>query len=188
MLIIISIFMAGCAASNREIVDKSAGVNLGFETIKEGLPVNWYFTQYIETIEQNDRSLNDFDVISDSADFAEGHRSIKWVVRKCAKEGQFKSPGLFQEFEVKPGGDYHVRFKIKSSGLHFKLIITAVALNAKSKEPNGESSLETSEVFEEWSDFNLIKNVPSDMTRIRIELMLLSPGTFHFDDVRIIPL
>ncbi|MFY8172101.1 MAG: hypothetical protein ACOVJ4_05595, partial [Sphingobacteriaceae bacterium] len=72
--------------SNREIRDHSAGMNGSFEIVQNQLPVNWYFTRYKETIEQNDRSINDFDIISDTNDVKEGNRALKFVIRKCSNK------------------------------------------------------------------------------------------------------
>ena len=171
--------------SNREIRDQSAGMNGGFEIVQNQLPVNWYFTRYKETIEQNDRSINDFDIISDSNDVKEGNRALKFVIRKCSNKGMFQSPGLFQEFEVKSGATYRMSFWVKNNGTNFKIDIAAITLKGDSKEPNDVKSISSNETFSEWKQYLIEKHIPSDLDRIRIDLTLLSPGIFQIDDVQL---
>jgi hypothetical protein len=170
---------------NREIKDQSAGMNGGFEIVRNQLPVNWYFTRYKETIEQNDRSINDFDIISDTIDIKEGNRALKFVIRKCSNKGMFQSPGLFQEFEVKSGATYRMSFWVKNNGTNFKIDIAAITLKGDSKEPNEVKSISSKEDITEWKQYVVQKHIPSDLDRIRIDLTLLSPGVFQIDDVQL---
>lgn len=182
---VIILFAFQSCISNREIKDQSAGMNGGFEIVRNQLPVNWYFTRYKETIEQNDRSINDFDVISDSNDVKEGNRALKFVIRKCSDKGVFQSPGLFEEFEVKSGANYRMSFWVKNKGVNFKVDISAITLKGGSKEPNEVKSISSKEDITEWKQYVIEKHIPSDLDRIRIDLTLLSPGIFQIDDVQL---
>ena len=101
-LLILSGISTSCTYTHmsRIIKGDDKKMNGGFEIVKESLPVNWYFYSP-ETVPEGD-----FDIIVDAANFKEGKKSVKFLVRKCTSVGGRYSPGLFNNFNAKPDETY----------------------------------------------------------------------------------
>ncbi len=122
---VVMLLMGGCLSLSKEVVDKSAGLNGGFEISKDGLPVNWAFYT---------PSSADFDVILDEEISKEGKQSLRFDVRRCSAKGGSRSPGLANEFSQigkYPGeGRYKVSFWIRNAGTEFAIKAGGVSATA----------------------------------------------------------
>lgn len=165
--------------------DKKAGMNGSFEVVKSGRPVNWYFERLAESLEPSDKADNNFSIISDIEDYKDGHRSLKFDVKKCSDIGGNKSPGIFQEFEAEPGADYKVSFWMKNKQAGYKATVSAITLKGGSKEENKPSVVAGNEDITEWRQYSVVQHIPSDLDRLRFELSVVKPGVLQLDDIRI---
>lgn len=183
LLMMLIIPLTSCI-SNKEIRDDKAGNNGGFEIIKNGVPVNWYYTDYANRHGENNNE-NIYEVYSDSIDFIEGNRSLKFIVQKCTTKGILASPGIFEEFEAIPGADYTVSFWVKSKDSHFKIAVNAITVKGSSKEVNKDIFIESNESINEWKKYSVVRHIPNDLDRIRFDVAILTPGTFRIDGFKI---
>lgn len=157
--------------------DDSAGMNGGFEVVKNGLPVNWLFTA-----ESNDKS-NDFDVVSDSVEFKEGKRSLRFSVRRCSPEGGWKSPGFGNEFfgsgEFVGPAVYLVSVWVKNSGANARFLVGKVDEKNEYQYPFDQKIGRSP-----WQKLEY-KIFVEKGSRLRVELEILSAGVFWMDDFRV---
>ncbi|HEY1046786.1 MAG TPA: hypothetical protein VGF79_10125 [Bacteroidia bacterium] len=169
------ILLGLAACKSEEKRNQSVGFNGGFEAFDDGLPVNWIVYSN-KTVKDND-----FDVLKDSIDYAEGKSSLKFVVRTCSgKPGRF-SPGFTNEFEAKVGATYKVSFKVKNKGCKWKMNVSGVnAFNGSEvKEiPGVDAALG-------WQSYECDYVMPEKMERLRLELNVLSAGELNIDDVKV---
>lgn len=165
--------------------DKTAGDNLSFETVKNGLPVNWYFNT-AHSINQNfiytPKEKVDFDIAVIDNNAKEGNNYLKFTVRKCGP-GLRTYPGIFNEFEKSPGKTFRVGFWVKNKGCKYKVIVSAV-------RPKGGGPCKTTIVCdsvdnEEWRHLDLDQHICPSMDRLRFEVQILTPGTFMIDGISI---
>ncbi|OYU96275.1 MAG: hypothetical protein CFE21_07690 [Bacteroidetes bacterium B1(2017)] len=215
LLLVIQLLLSSCAlmssSPNAEMLSNpSAGLNGSFEIIQGGtlaktaalspkflfgltydytssnLPVNWYFfTQTALNAKKDKRVESDFDILIDSTDAIEGSKSVKFVVRACDSL-QWKSPGLFQEFEVASPGMYEVSFWVKNKGCNFEATISAITL--KGGPPSEAKFIRSKDTLVNWTKYTVQRDMPIGLDRIRLDLILKSPGTFQLDDFRIVRL
>jgi hypothetical protein len=157
------------------VVDESAGMNGGFEYVRDGLPVNWLLYTP-KTVPDGD-----FEIVMDTIEFAEGKQSLKFIVRKCSSIGGCYSPGFCNQFPADPGGTFRISFWIKNQGSYFYIKIGGI----NSSAGQYETIVETNEEIDPWRNFEYIYAVPEGMNEIRLEVNILKPGVFLIDDIRI---
>jgi hypothetical protein len=173
-VIIIILYAAGCAGMSEFIKGDDDTMNGGFEVVKNGLPVNWYYYS------PGTVSEGEFGITSDSLVFKEGRRSLKFSVRQCSSIGGRFSPGFFEDFSATAGETYKVSFWVKNEGCRFRVYLQS---SEYGKGSNQDTIVATSENFEDWKYFETDFKV--HYGRIRFEANILGPGTIWFDDVRI---
>lgn len=174
-ILLTTFYLMSCTQMSESVMSEKVGLNGGFEIIENGLPVNWLF--YTKNTCKN----GDFDIITDTADFKEGKKSVKFQIRSCSDRGDRFSPGLANETEVKSGETYKVSFWYKNSGCKFYYKIRGV--NAKSGVD--VPMLISSEITNDWKLIETTYTIPDQINRLRFELNVLSPGSFWIDDVKI---
>ena len=98
----------GCRPLSKSASEPSAGLNGGFEVVREGLPVQWsvYSPETVPGAA--------FRIEFDEAERREGLQALRFDVAACGDEGGWRSPGIARELEVEPGATYAVSFQIKS--------------------------------------------------------------------------
>lgn len=151
-------------------------MNGSFETIKKGLPINWYY--YAPQTVSN----SDFDIQIDSTLSKDGKLSLKFQVKECQSTGGWHSPGFFKEFKVIPGETYKVSFWVINHGCTFQVYLQT---GMKGNPGIFETLIRTKETYSEWKYFEYSIQIPNTNDNIRFEANILSPGTIWFDDIRI---
>ena len=167
--------LCGCTQVSQEVREPEAGVNGGFETVKDGLPVNWLV--YTPDTVPN----SDFDIAFDKSEKAEGRQSLKFTVRACEGIGGWRSPGFAQEYPARPGDVFDVRLAVRNDGTEFGVAISAVSAFGGVDGPG----VRTDSTFGEWWHYQWEYAMPEKMERLRLELNVLRPGTLWIDDVRL---
>lgn len=169
------VLLGSCVRMSESVIDQSAGINGGFEKVKNKLPVNWL------VYSQNTVQQADFDVVFDELYPKEGKQSLHFVVRSCTRLGGRRSPGMTQEFPVKEGEEYQLSFWIKNKDTEFSVNITAVDACRETKGP----LLHAFEDVKEWKQYVYTYRIPNNMKRLRMEISILKPGEFWIDEVKI---
>lgn len=171
------IFMS-CKQMSESVIDKSAGLNGGFEIIQNDLPVNWLMYT------PNTVPDSDFKIILDNENFIEGKQSLKFDVKHCQTTGGWYSPGFTNQFHevgsFKGEASYEVKFWIMNDGTRFRINAGGVS----AFEGEMKTVLEDDEDIGQWQMVEFNVDVPKDM-ELRLELNILEPGTFWIDDVQI---
>lgn len=175
LIVLSGVIFGNCIQMSESVNEQSAGLNGGFETWKDELPVNWLF--YTEKTS----GYGKFEIVADSLEFKEGHRALKFIVYSCCENGGWLSPGMTQEFGAKSGEQFKVSFWVKNRGAKFAIKLSSVNATESLSGP----ALETSESFSEWRFFEFPVVIAEGMKRLRFELNVLQPGVFWIDDVRI---
>ena len=165
--------LVGCASISKEIKNSNAGINGGFEFEEHGLPVNWMMYTP-ETVREGD-----FQIVLDKTVKREGRQSLKFEVNQCSNIGGWLSPGFCQEYPAKPNSKYKVKFWIKTDGCKFDFEGRAVT----EKTAKRLFILERSESIPDWKKYEFELVIPSEFDKLRIELNILSPGSFWIDDI-----
>ena len=162
-------------AKSRLVMDKTAGMNGGFEAVQSGLPVNWMFYT------PKTGAAGDFDILTDQKEFKEGKQSLKFLVRECSDKGGWRSPGFIQQFKAAPGETYAISFWTRNDGCEF--IARAGGVSAF----HGQSRIiaRSAERADSWRQFTAAVVIPKNMDALRWELNILKPGTFWIDDLKI---
>jgi hypothetical protein len=156
--------------------DKSVGLNGSFEIVKNGLPVNWWFST------PEEYKNGDIDIIIDSSDFKDGKQSLKFHVKNCSGLRGNKAPGFFQEFrEFVSGETYLISFWIKNHNSEFE--ISARGVEATTGEDG--HIIKSNDSFTDWKYYEFEYKIP-EKKWLRIEMSILKPGDFWIDDLRII--
>ena len=167
--------LCGCLPMHASVTDSSAGLNGGFEIVKDSLPVNWlvYTPATVPS--------GDYDIVIDTTEFHGGKQSLKFVVRSCSAEGGWRSPGFSRELDVEPGRSYTVGFWVKNDGAEFVAKVGGVSATS------GEYAtiVRSSDHVGEWTYHERIYRVRAGFGKLRIEVNVLRPGTFWIDDVTI---
>ena len=163
--------------SEKEI-DKSAGLNGGFEISKNDLPVNWLM--YTPNTVPN----ADFKIRLDTTIFKEGKQSLRFDVINCSSSGGWHSPGFTNEFsesgQFEGEGNYKLSFWIRNDGSKYRI-------NAGGVTPKGgdmKKIIESDQQIDDWKYQEYDISVPTE-GHLRMELNILQPGTFWIDDVKI---
>jgi len=172
------IIIVGCMPMSEIEIDKSAGINGGFEIIKNGLPVNWnIYTP--KTVKEAD-----FAIVIDSVDYKEQKHSLRFNVNKCSSIGGKFSPGFTSEF-LEPGkfegkARYKLSFWVKNVGSTFKISAGGVTF----KNGNMKTLIEENKTIPQWKLLEYMIEVPEN-NWLRMELNILKPGIFWIDGVKI---
>lgn len=160
---------------SEEVKQPEAGFNGGFEVVSQGLPVNWLFYTP-KTVKEGT-----FTIQTDTKDFAEGKQSLKFEVQQCSATGGRLSPGLSKEWDVTPGATYRISFKVKSKEARIRTLIHAVS----AKKSGERMSNEQNDTGGGWKTLSYTYTVPSDFSKLRFELNVLSSGVVNIDDVQV---
>lgn len=178
ILSLIMLIFMGCKQMSESVIDKSAGLNGGFEIIQNDLPVNWL------VYSPNTVPDSDFKIILDNENFIEGKQSLKFEVNRCQNTGGWYSPGFTNQFHevgsFKGEASYKVKFWIMNDGTRFRINAGGVS----ALEGEMKTVLVDDEDIGQWKMFEFIVDVPKGM-ELRLELNILEPGTFWIDDVQI---
>lgn len=190
LLLLFSFLLNGCVlipghGFSESKKSRSAGENLGFESAKEGMPVNWAFkTKRVISNMSKNGDVVDFDMIVDTADAKEGTRSIRYVIRKCTSTRENMKmyayyPGFFHEFERPAGSTYRVTFWVKNDGCEFEVLTSAVReMGGPKCEGHSAGSKES---ITQWKQFTVDQTICPGMKFLRIEVNIKSPGIFQID-------
>lgn len=169
-------FISGCKAQMSEsVMDPSKGLNGGFEAVVGSLPVNWLVYTPRTT------GSGDFSIDFDKLDPQEGNQSLRFIVRQCSAKGGRYSPGIAQELPAKVGESYKVTFRVRNTGSDFQFSITGVDAFNKSAGP----LLRIAEAIPSWRKYEYVYKMPAPMKRLRLEVSVLSPGTFWIDGISV---
>ena len=165
----------GCNQMSEIVKDESVGMNGRFEITESGLPVNWYFYT------QNTIKSGDYELIIDTSTYKDGKQSLKFLVHEYPTEPGSRSHGMFKEFDASPGESLLVSLWIKNKGTEF--LIKAGGVSAF--EGDVKTIINSDETIDEWKQIEFTYLMPSAFERLRIELLILSSGSFWIDDIRI---
>ena len=169
----LTILLTACNQMSEQIIDNNAGLNGGFETSKNGLPVNWLLYT------SNTVPKADFEISFDKENFKEGKQSLRFDVNECEDIGGWHSPGLTNEFfEVgKYNGQarYKLSFWIKNDGSKYRIKAGGVA----PMEGNMKILIESDQQIEDWRYQDYEISVPKDW-HLRMELNIF--GARHLLD------
>lgn len=172
----ILLFSSCMAQLSESETDPSAGLNGGFEMVKNGLPVNWL------VYTKNTVKEGDFEIRFDDQVPKEGKQALQFDVRACSNEGGRFSPGIAQEIKAEAGAEYIIRLWMKNKDSKVTVNISGVDAFNKAQGP----IIQHSEPFNDWKEYTIHYTMPKEMKRLRIEISILKPGTVYLDDIRVI--
>ena len=167
--------LVSCSQMSEHIKDESAGMNGGFEVAKNGIPVNWLM--YSPKTVPN----GEFEIVLDKEQFVEGKQSLKFVVKECSSKGGWGSPGFTNQFDVVQGANYRLSFWIMNDAAEFRVMAGGVA----PKTVDMKTLIQTSEQISDWKKYEYIVPVSQEFDQIRLEVNILTAGTFWIDDIRL---
>jgi len=171
--------ISGCLQMSECEIDKTAGLNGGFEIVNNNLPVNWLMYS------SNTVPNSDFKIAFDKNIFKEGKQSLRFDVKNCSSTGGRLSPGFTNEFYdigvFEGEANYKLSFWIKNNGTKFRVEAGGVA----PYKGDIKVLIESDEQIEDWKYFEYKINVPIDR-HLRIQLNVLTSGTLWIDDVQIV--
>lgn len=177
MLGLSSLVFASCLVTMSETeTDTAAGLNGGFETVKNGKPVNWMLNTNATTGE------GDFTWSLDTNDVKEGNQSLFCEVKACSDKGGRFSPGIAQEIPAKEGDEFTVSFWMKVEEGRFMVNLFPVSATEQSK---GVVLTQHDVTSTEWVHYTYTLKIPSNRNALRMEFTLLSKGRYHLDGVQI---
>jgi hypothetical protein len=180
ILLLLGFFIinSGCNHFSEGEIDKSAGLNGGFEISKNDLPVNWWIYTP-KTVPDAD-----FEIVLDKNVYKEGKQSLKFDVKKCTSVGGWRSPGFTTEFfevgRFRGDSRYKLSFWVKNEGSTF--IISAGGVSTK--KGNMTTLILEKNQISDWKLLEYQINIPKDRW-LRMELNILQPGTFWIDNIKI---
>lgn len=170
----LTLFGTSCTSQmSQSVNDETAGLNGGFEHVKEGLPVNWLCYTPQTT------GFGKFSIYPNLNDKIEGKQSLSIDVQTCSDQGGRFSPGLAKEFDVTPGETYVITFKVKQTETLSKITLQAISAFQQS----AEKAIHLNQPITQWQTYSLTYQVPDDMKKLRLEINVLKPGLFQLDDV-----
>lgn len=166
---------AACGPLSESARAPDAGLNGGFEVVRDGLPAEWivYTPATVPDAE--------FELVLDESERREGARALRFDVSACGDEGGWRSPGLSREFAVEPGATYDVSFQVKSEGSRWSAAWGGVDAKTSAYDVTDDSNCEEGE----WRRVEARYTVPERYERLRFQFNVLSPGRLWIDDVRI---
>jgi hypothetical protein len=170
-----SALLAGCQTFSRSVDDPTAGMNGGFEVVRDGLPVNWLL--YTPDVIPD----GDYDLIIDHDRPHSGENSLRFEVRACRPTGGWHSPGFSQQFEAEPGETYTIGFWVRNRSAIFIARVGGVS----AFDGEYELIVRTDEEFADWKYFEHEYTMPDEFDELRFEFNVLSPGTVWVDDIAI---
>ena len=178
LLIISLFFLGGCKQFSETETDPSAGLNGGFEVVKNGLPVNWIM--YTPNTVPN----SDFKIKLDQQVYKQGKQSLRFDIISCTGNEGWNAPGFTNEF-IDGGkfwgkGKFKLSFWVKNKETTFMVSSDGVS----ALEGNMNTLIKSGEELDDWEFFEFKIDVEEDQW-LRMELNILSPGTFWIDDIRI---
>ncbi|MBN8705374.1 MAG: hypothetical protein J0L62_05825 [Bacteroidetes bacterium] len=172
---VLLLLSTGCSQMSESVMDDKTGLNGGFETVVNSLPVNWLV--YTEKTIGN----GDFDILPDSEDVREGKKSLRFTVRECSAQGGRFSPGVAREMDAVAGSVYRLSIQVKNEGTLYR--ISAGGVTGETGEV--KLLIETSETNSTWTILTFDVPVSADYSRLRFEISILSPGTLRVDDLQV---
>lgn len=165
----------GCRALSESVMRPEVGLNGGFETSDQGLPVNWLLYTPATVPDA------DFTLGLDTRQPAEGDHCLAFAVTRCGAEGGWRSPGCAIEQPARKGGRYRVSLMVQNTGCRARLRLGGVSAF--------KDQLDTlalpADTRDAWVRVQHELTLPGNMQTLRLELNLLSPGNFRLDGVRI---
>lgn len=176
LTVLCALVVAGCTRFSIRELDPSAGFNGGFETVKAGLPVNWYF--YYPPLKAGDATI-----VLDSTDKVEGRQALELVVRRTNGPG-WGSAGFFQVVPAESRRAYRVSFSLKHDGCQARISIYSEK-PTEASSPAIETLSDRDAEPNVWRRFEYVYTVPDTYANIRFQVGVVEPGTLWVDDVRI---
>jgi len=171
-----TLVLSSCMKEMSESIhEESAGLNGGFERIKNDLPLNWLLYT------QKTTGSGNFNILIDSSAAIEGTRCLHFAVKNCSNKGGRFSPGISTEIKAKTGSKYMVSCKIKNQGSAFCIRVAGVSAFESSAGPE----LRSTESIPEWREIILEYTLAKEMEKLRLEVNVLGPGDFWIDDIKI---
>ena len=177
-LIIIVMVFTGCRQMSEVEIDNTAGINGGFELVKNELPVNWLM--YTPNTVPN----SDFKIVLDNENFVEGKQSLKFEVKDCQDIGGWSSPGFTNQFHEVGSFEGEARYKVSFWAMNKETRFRINAGGVSAFEGEMKTILEDDANIDQWKMYEFIVDVPQEM-ELRLELNILEPGAFWIDDVQI---
>jgi len=167
--------LISCREMSEIVHDAEAGLNGGFEVVKEGKPVNWllYTMKTVPT--------GDFDISIDNNTYHGGNGSLRINVIECDPSGGNLSPGFATEIPATPDRNHSLSFWVKNNGTEF--VVHAGGVSAMSG--NMQMLVKSDESAAEWTYHEYTIPVSEAFDRFRISINVLSPGSFWIDDINI---
>ncbi len=170
------LMLSSCMKEMSESIhDESAGLNGGFEKIKNNLPLNWL------VYTQNTTGSGNFNILIDSTSAAEGKHCLHFAIKDCSNKGGRFSPGISTEIKAKTGNTYRITCKIKNRDSAFCLRVSGVNAFESSSGPE----LRSAESIPGWREIQLEYTLAKNMEKLRLEVNVLSAGDFWMDEVSI---
>lgn len=167
------IMFTSCVSMSDWEMDKSAGINGGFEIFRKGIPVNWLvFTP--ATV----KPTATFSISADSVNPSEGKVSLRFDVQSCDSMGDRHSPGICNEFPVEEGKTYLVRYRLRNTGCRIKVRLGAIKMDAGKQF----TAYDSNRPIKEWELIEQEIKVEKGLNRIRFVFNALTPGTCWLDD------
>lgn len=165
----------GCQSLSESSHAPEAGLNGGFEVVRDGLPAEWdvYTPATVPGAE--------FVLALDEEVRREGLHALRFDVAACGDEGGWLSPGLARELPVEPGATYVVSFQVRSEGARWTADVGGVGAKTGELEQLEASSADEGQ----WTRVEHRVVVPEHYERLRIQFNVRSPGTVWLDDVRV---
>jgi hypothetical protein len=177
-LIIVILISSSCQKFTQLEEDSSAGINGSFEIWKNDLPVNWLMYTPSTVPDAN------FEIVMDNHQSKEGNYSLRFDVTSCSSIGGWRSPGFTSEFfsvnRFKGEQSYKISFWVKNEGAEFKISAGPVS----TKEGNMQVLISSNQNIPDWKYYEYIVNIVSEQW-LRMELNILSQGSFWIDDINI---
>lgn len=157
--------------------NSAAGLNLGFEHSKNGLPANWILY---------DPPQSTYKITLDTVQFAEGKQSLRFDITRAASTGPLTYTGFTNEFIAltKGGGRYTLRFRITNAGTRPEITVSAVKAKGNGNGPV-PVRLQVPREVTTWTLFEATIDVPPDHW-LKFETKIFEEGTFRIDDVTIV--
>jgi hypothetical protein len=164
-----------CRPLSESVSEPAAGLNGGFEVVREGLPAQWQ----VYTPDTVPGAA--FRIGFDDADRREGRQALRFDVAACGDEGGWRSPGIAGELQVEPGATYNVSFWLKCEDCRWAAAWGGVDAKTGELERTDASPCEEGD----WRRVEASYTVPERYDHLRFQFNVLSPGRMWLDDVRI---
>jgi len=178
LVIITAMVSTGCRQLSETMVDSNAGLNGGFESSQDGLPVNWSFYT------PNTVPESDFRIVLDRESFKGGSQSLKFEVENCSSSGGWQSPGFTSEFfeigKFMGSAHFRVGFWAMNSGTEFEFAAGGVSANAGAME----TMIRENRRIDDCKYYEFAVAVAANQW-LRLQMNILAPGIFWIDEIHI---